>query len=112
MRFSIKLFFWYVINFILSLLYFYILPTAVLIAFNALKSPGNDPDGALFQPVGWMLIILLPSIVFIINLYITKKLFCNKKKVFILTVYLLIIIAAIIAIFYINATYSVNYNNI
>jgi len=91
-------------------LVFYIFPTLLLFAFNRTKGAVNNPDGELFIPFAWLLMILIPIIFFFVNKAIINKCYSNKKFFAISVVFF--IVGATIGVINTNATYSINYTNI
>lgn len=102
------------VSLIVNLIYgfgtLYIFPTLLLFAFNRSKGAVNNPDGELFIPFAWFLLILIPALFIIINLIITKKIFSSRK--YIILFIAAFIIGGVFGVITTNATYSTNYTNI
>lgn len=95
-------------------LFFYVLPTILLIAFNKSKGAAyNNPDGLIFIIPAWIILILSIICPLYINFHNIKKL--STKKYLIIAVVIAVIaliIGATVGIIKTNETYYVNYTNI
>lgn len=88
----------------------YILLVLLLVAFNKTKGAGENPEGKMFMPVGWLGIALIPCLFFLMNQVVTTKLFSNKKQMPLCVV--AAVIGITIGVLLINVNYLVNYINL
>ncbi|MDR0325316.1 MAG: hypothetical protein LBI19_04375 [Oscillospiraceae bacterium] len=105
----IKICFAILINIGYGFLVSYLFPVFLLIAMNRLKGAGNNPDGELLVPFGWIMVFLLPALYFVV-FRISKKHFIQKNA-WMLAIPAFIVGAAI-GVMTINMTETVNYSNL
>ena len=89
---------------------FLILPASLLAAFNRTKGYVNNPDGEIFVFIGWLIMLLIPILFFVINMVIIRKLLLRRK--FLALSFIAFLIGAVIGIAVTNMSYSINYTNI
>jgi hypothetical protein len=89
---------------------FLFLPLLFSIATNTVKAAGNNPDGEMFRPVGWAMLLAVPIVFICVNRFIVKKnLYSNK---FYLWIAIAFSLGAVVGILVTNANYAINYKNI
>lgn len=98
------------INVVSGFLIFFFSPVALSLAFNTTKGAGNNPDGELFIPFGWSIIMFVPIALFATNTILLRKFSLRKK--FILFVILCFLIGAIAAIIITNIQSTMSYADI
>ncbi len=64
----------------------------------------------MFMPIGWLFILLIPVLFFLITRAVVRKVFQNNK-VYVLCV-TAFVVGAVCAVLIINANYYVNYTNL
>ncbi|HJD24376.1 MAG TPA: hypothetical protein H9694_09605 [Firmicutes bacterium] len=85
---------------------FWILPIALMTAFNKTHANGNNPDGNLASPVGWLVLlalILFFVLLWVINIQYSKK---DRGKKYLLFFIVTFAFGVLIAIFVTCSLYS------
>ena len=58
------------VNILLGFLDAFFLPLLLMMAFNRLKGPVNNPDGEMFVPFGWLFLLLIPIVFIAVNIWL------------------------------------------
>ena len=100
----------YSINIIVGFCISFFIPTGILLAFNLLKWPGNNLDGEIFTPIGWLVIWFFCGITALILLLDFKRL-SNKlfEKTHIPISVVCFLAGLVIGVIVINCRYSNDY---
>jgi len=98
------------VNMMYGYFVFLFLPLLFSIATNTVKGAGNNPDGAIFQPVGWAMLLAIPIVFICANRFIIRKYSYTNK--FYLWIMLFFLFGAVIGVLVTNANYSINYKSL
>lgn len=98
------------INVIYGCFFSHMFYLGVMLLFNVIKGTQNNPDGEMFQPIGLIILILISSLWFIVNLIIIKRCLFNKK-IWVL-VFLFFLVGFIIGVIYINYNHYNGYKEL